>query len=229
MTDRAGRPVRVAAVNDYDLIVEGMAGLLSRYPDRVHVCDRIVVGEPIGGDQIDVALYDSYGRVGVAAPVLAALADRPEIRHVALFSLDLRAELVAAARDAGATGFVSKALPGDAIVDAIVRIAAGEEVELAGTSSRSVEHELDWPGRADGLTERESQVLVLCAEGLTNREIAGALYVGVETVKSHLTNVYRRLGVRNRIQAATYVERAESFRRRAAPVPPGGGSRHRSA
>ena len=130
---------------------------------------------------------------------------------------------------AGATGFVSKALPGDAIVDAIVRIAAGEEVELAGTSSRSVEHELDWPGRADGLTERESQVLVLCAEGLTNREIAGALYVGVETVKSHLTNVYRRLGVRNRIQAATYVERAESFRRRAAPVPPGGGSRHRSA
>ncbi len=45
MTDRPGRPVRVAAVNDYDLIVEGMSGLLSRYPDRVQVCDRIVGGE----------------------------------------------------------------------------------------------------------------------------------------------------------------------------------------
>ena len=64
---------RVAAVNDYELIVAGLAELLARFPDRLVVCDRIVLGEPID-TPIDVALYDTYGRVGIAAPALRALA-----------------------------------------------------------------------------------------------------------------------------------------------------------
>lgn len=207
------RPVRVAAVNDYQLIVEGIAALLRRFPDQVAVCDRIVMGEPVEGDGIDVALYDTYGRVGIAERALRTLAGEPAIRHVAVFSLDFRPALVTEARAAGADAFISKALPGPQIADALVRTGSGEPVEALSTGTRRAEDVLDWPGRVDGLTERESQVLVLCAEGMTNAEIAEALYIGVETVKSHLRSAYRRLGVRNRTHAASYVERAGAFTR----------------
>lgn len=62
-----------------------------------------------------------------------------------------------------------------------------------------------WIGDGHGLTERESEVLVLCARGLRNREIAEALFLNIETVKSHLKRAYSRLGIRNRAQAAAFV------------------------
>ena len=109
--------VRVAAVNDYELIVAGLARLLSQFPDQLDVCDRVVVGDPIELP-IDVALYDTYGRVGIAAPALRALAETPGIGHVAMFSLDLSPDLIAEGRSAGATGFISKGLSGAEIADA---------------------------------------------------------------------------------------------------------------
>ncbi len=66
---------------------------------------------------------------------------------------------------------------------------------------------LGWLGQDDDLTERESQVLLLVADGLTNREIAETLFVNVETVRSHIKRAYQRLGLRNRAQAAAYVHR----------------------
>jgi len=205
-------PVRVAAVNDYELVVQGTAALLSQFPEQLFVCERIVLGEPIDEGPVDVALYDTYGRVGVAADALRSLVEHPEVRRVAVFSLDLRPALVQEAREAGASGFVSKALPGPAIADALVRVAQGEAVFESASPTRQIDDALDWPGRADGLTERESQVLVLCAEGRTNPEIAEALYIGLETVKSHLRKSFKQLGLRNRIQAANYVHRSDGFR-----------------
>jgi DNA-binding NarL/FixJ family response regulator len=108
-------------------------------------------------------------------------------------------------------------LSGDEIARAVVRIAGGEYVEALG-ADRGLEDcsalsELEWPGRQDGLSERESQVLVLCAEGLTNGEIADALFVGLETVKSHLRSVYSKLDIRNRVAAAAYAQRSGAFAR----------------
>lgn len=62
-----------------------------------------------------------------------------------------------------------------------------------------------WLGSNDGLTARESQVIIMCADGLSNQEIADALFVNIETVKSHLKRAYGRLGIRNRAEVATYV------------------------
>lgn len=205
-------PITVAAVNDYELVVEGVAALLRRYPDRLIVADRIIVGEPLSGP-VDVALYDTYGRVGVAAKALRTLVDDPLVGRVAVFSLDLRPELVEEARAAGARGFISKALEGTEIADALVRLAGGEEVEAIGSAQGEVPSELDWPGKSAELSERESQVLVLCAEGLTNKEIGDALYIGSETVKTHLTRVFRKLDLRNRVQAAAYVRSEHGFSR----------------
>lgn len=223
-----GSPVRVAAVNDYELVVEGLARLLEQFPDRVEVAERIVVGEPIAGTNVDVALYDTYGRVGVAAPVLRRLAAEPGIGTVAVFSLDLDERLIADARAAGARAFISKALPASAIVDAVVAAATspGEVMALPegapparGVIDPRMPDAIDWPGRDAGLTERESQVLVLVAEGLTNRQAAEALYLSHETVKSYLRDAYAKIGVANRAAAATYVHRAEGFRQRAGGTP----------
>lgn len=209
--------VRVAAANDYELIVSGVAALLRLYADRLEVRDRIVVGDPIENGPIDVVLYDTYGRTGVFGDALAWLLEHPDVHHVAVFSLDLRPEILADARAAGATGFISKALTGDEIASALERIAAGEEVVALGPEGPSdvatALELLTWPGKEAGLTERESEVLVLVAEGLTNPEIAVALYLSVETVKSHVATIIRKLDLRNRVQAAAYVARSGAFSR----------------
>jgi DNA-binding NarL/FixJ family response regulator len=201
-------PVRVAAVNDYDIVVDGVAALLRRYPERLVVCDRILVGEPLDAP-VDVALYDTFGRVAEAADALRRLILDPLVRHVAVFSFDLRPELIADARQAGASAFLSKALPGEVIAEALVSIADGHYVELTDAVGEP-DPAIHWPGRESGLTERESQVLVLCAEGLTNREIGAKLFIGAETVKSHLRAVFAKLGLRNRVQAGRFVQEAQA-------------------
>ena len=206
-------PISVAVVNDYEIVVAGVAGMLARFPDRIDVCEQIVIGEPIDHPPIDVALYDTYGRGGIAPQALDRLRRHRHILNVAMFSLELVPGLVDEARQHGASGFIAKTLPAEAIVDALLRTAAGEEAMADGRSSRPALDELDWPGKDRGLTERESQVLVLAAEGLTNNEIGAALYVGRETVKSHLSRAYKQLGVRNRTQAASYVHDTGAFER----------------
>lgn len=201
----------MAAVNDYELIVKGLASLLADFPDRLRVRDRFVIGEPVENGPIDVALFDTYGRVGIAENALRTLSRHPDIRRVALFSLDFPATLIADARRFGIRAFISKTLPGRDVADALVDVADGKAVDAIGPRRRQSDARRTWPGRDDGLTERESQVLVLCAEGLTNREIAEALYVNIETVKSHLKRIYRRLGIRNRTEATRYAHRTGAF------------------
>jgi DNA-binding NarL/FixJ family response regulator len=202
--------VRVAAVNDYELIVDGLARLLSKFDDRLEVADRIVIGEPILVP-VDVALYDTYGRVAMAGDALRTLAETPDVGAVAVFSMELGPHLVKLAGDAGARGFISKALAGDEIADAIVRVAKGEHVVATSTWRRPAAIDLDWPGKVDGLSERQSEVMVLVAEGLSNREIADALYLSPNTVKSYLKDIFTRMHFRNRVDATNYVRASGAF------------------
>lgn len=101
-----GRRIRVAAVNDYELIVSGLAQMLSAYEDRLLVCDKIIVGEHIENGPIDVALYDTYGRSGIVDHALEELLGSPHVHNVAMFTLDLRPELIEQARRAGVRAFV---------------------------------------------------------------------------------------------------------------------------
>ena len=156
---------------------------------------------------------------------LAAIGADAQVRSVAMFSSELSPGLIAEAEKAGVRSFIAKSVPAAQLVDALVRIAAGEDVLLeaadgAGTASsngnvavETVLDELDWPGKDEGLSERESQVLALVAEGLTNAEIGARLYLGAETVKTYLRQACSKLGFRNRVQAATWVARSEAFAR----------------
>jgi DNA-binding NarL/FixJ family response regulator len=204
--------VRVAAVNDYELVVAGLAALLGRYPERVACTDAVVIGEPIR-HTVDVALFDTYGRVGIGAEALRTLASIPQISRVAVFSLLVTDALIAQGLEAGASGVISKGATGEQIVDAIEAIARGEQVVVRAPASQPVDDALDWPGHDVGLTLRQSQVLALAAEGLTNREIGEALFLSFDTVKGHLSEAFARLGLRNRVEATAYVHRSESFRR----------------
>ena len=206
----SAQPIRVAAVNDYELVVAGVAALLGRYPDRFRVVDALVVGEPIL-EPVDVALFDTFGRVRLANEALGWLVNQEAVDKIAIFSLSLSPEVIEDGRAVGADGFISKALDGDSIADAIEAVARGEEVVAGAPDTDSPNEQLEWPGRAQGLTQRESEVLVMMSRGYTNAEIATALFIGTETVKTHVRRVLTKLKLRNRAQAGSFVERTGSF------------------
>jgi DNA-binding NarL/FixJ family response regulator len=204
--------VRVAAVNDYELVVAGLAALLEQYPERVVCTDAVIIGEPIP-HEVDVALFDTYGRIGIGADALRTLVSMPQIERVAVFSLLVTDMLIDQGFDAGASGVISKGATGEQIVQALEGVARGDRVVVRAPASHPVDDALDWPGHDDGLTLRQSQVLALAAEGFTNREIGEALFLSLDTVKGHLSEAFARLGLRNRVEATAYVHRSEAFTR----------------
>jgi DNA-binding NarL/FixJ family response regulator len=200
----------VATVNDYELVVAGVAAMLGRFPERFTVVDALIVGEPIAAP-VDVALFDTFGRDKLANEALAWLCAHDQVDKVAVFSLSLASDAVSEGEELGADGFISKALPGREIADAIEAIAAGQQVVAGPQDTDTPLEPLDWPGRAEGLTQRESEVLVMMARGYTNAEIATALFIGTETVKTHVRRVLTKLKLRNRSQAGSFVERNGTF------------------
>lgn len=128
--------------------------------------------------------------------------------RLAFLATTLSSRIRAAARTCGIDALLSKSLTVDELTAALVSAASGVRVDAPGRPASAT----SWPGQAEGLTQREGEVLELCAAGFTNREIADRLYLNVETVKSHLKRVYQRIGLRNRAEAAAFVHRQRSRR-----------------
>jgi DNA-binding NarL/FixJ family response regulator len=211
----AGSRTRVALVNDHEIVVLGLAGMLAPYADRLNVVE-LAAGRAAVDRRVDVALFDTYGRPGLGLARLAELVADPDVRHVAVFTAAVSDALARRALDAGATGFLPKSLAAAELVDALVRVGRGDAVVISEPGRRRRPNG-SWPGQSRGLTERESELLGLVAMGLRNDEIAQALFVTSNTVKSHLKNVFRKLAVRNRAEAAAVVAADPSFLRRPSP------------
>jgi DNA-binding NarL/FixJ family response regulator len=137
---------------------------------------------------------------------IRATPDPPRVLVLTTFDLD---EYVYAGLRAGASGFLLKdALAAD-LVAAIRIVVAGEAVVAPSATRRLIERFLDTDPaprrhpdqRLDGLTEREREVLALMARGLSNAEIAGELYLSEGTVKTHVSHLLGKLGLRDRVQA----------------------------
>ncbi len=206
--------IRVALLNDYDVVVAGLAAMLQSYQARVDVID-VTTGRPTHDEPLDVALYDSYGRPGLDMARVKETVAQDNVRHVAVFTFDFHPRLVDDALSCGVTGYLWKGLTSEQLVDALERIAGGE---LVVSEPRPHTHPLDapelaWPMRHRGLTARESEALALLVTGLRNREIADAMYVSVDTVKTHVRNLYRKLQVRNRAEAVAVALDDRDFRR----------------
>jgi DNA-binding NarL/FixJ family response regulator len=196
--------ISVLVVDDHHLVRAGLIGLLES------AADIDVVGEaPDGGQALeairrrrpDVVLMDiSMPGLDGISTTRAIIAEYPELRIVALTSFAEQTRV----RDmlsAGAVGYLLKDCEPDQLISAI-RAAASGQVPLDPRVAGAV-----LPDRArpsDGLSKREIEVLRLAAKGMANKQIGRALGISERTVKVHLGNVFRCIGVQDRTSAAVW-------------------------
>lgn len=210
-------PARIAIVSDFDEVGAGIARFLAPYATQVAVVATLAPGS-LPAEPVDVVLCDLFGRAEIADSELDALASCDAVGAVAVYAFDPSDALVERARAAGARGIVSKAMPASALAAALVALAGGEDVVAPGTGvGRATREVRGWPGHELGLSEREAEVAVLAAVGHRNSEIAEALAVSIDTVKTHLARSFRKLGVHNRTALSALVHTHAAFRR--LPVP----------
>ena len=127
-SSRKVRLPRLAVVNDYELVVAGVAAMLAPYKARLTIAEAILVDEPVQGPPIDLALYDTFGREGMGMAALKRLLDKDKIRRVAVYTTDMAGSTIGRALRAGVGGYLSKASPADQLADQIERVIAGEVV-----------------------------------------------------------------------------------------------------
>jgi DNA-binding NarL/FixJ family response regulator len=203
-------PVRVVVADDHQVVRTGYAALLDSQADFAVVgtaCDGADAVRTCRALSPDVVLMDVRmpGMDGIEATRVLAGPDGPRVIVLTTFDLD---EYVYDALRAGASGFLLKDVTAEHLFDAVRVVAAGEAL-LAPTVTRRLigEFARQRPRAAPPtaalatLTPRETQVLRLVAEGLSNPEIAARLVVTEETVKTHVSRILGKLGLRDRTQA----------------------------
>jgi DNA-binding NarL/FixJ family response regulator len=208
----AAAPVRIVVADDHEVVRSGFASLLDSQPDFTVVgtasdgVQAVRIGRELGPD---VVLMDIRmpGLDGIEATrrLAGSGAGGPRILVLTTFDLD---EYVYDALRAGASGFLLKDVTAERLFDAVRVIAAGEALLAPAITRRLISEFAQRPApdagstpALDDLTPRETQVLQLVAQGLSNSEIAVRLVVTEETVKTHVSRILGKLGLRDRTQA----------------------------
>jgi DNA-binding NarL/FixJ family response regulator len=197
-----GSPITIALVDDYDVVVMGVAHILDQYRDRVTIAE-LDANEDLS-DAVDIVLYDTFAQAESDHDQIGVLVRNPRARHVVVYTWNFHPDLINGARASGVHGYLSKALPARDFVAALEAIHAGEIViNEPPTRARSVTG-LNWPGRTEGLTDRESEILALITQGKSNAEVAALTFLSPNTVKSYIRTIYRKIGVASRTQAVLW-------------------------
>ncbi|MBO4205449.1 response regulator [Micromonospora echinofusca] len=214
MTEGDGRqrPVRILLVDDQPLLRTGFRMVLGAEEGLDIVAEA---GDGVEAVDLarrllpDVVLMDiRMPRMDGVAATRAIVDARLPVRVLILTTFDLDEYVVGALR-AGASGFLAKDVPADDLVGAIRTVAAGDAVVAPRILKRLLDRfaqalpdpESTLPHALSTLTEREREVLVQVARGLSNAEIARALTVSETTIKTHVGHVLTKLGLRDRVQA----------------------------
>jgi DNA-binding NarL/FixJ family response regulator len=163
---------------------------------------------------VDVAMVDLELPDGSGVDFIAELYEiRPKALALVLSAYSDRV-LLARAIEAGASGVMHKSSPLEDIVEAVRRLFRGEQllsqqevIEAVRLVSRQRREEREAEHTIGRLTPREREVLQALAEGFSDKEIAERLYVGIGTVRTHITSILRKLGVRSRLQALAFAMR----------------------
>jgi DNA-binding NarL/FixJ family response regulator len=218
----AGETVRLLVADDHDVVRSGFASLLDTQPEFTVVgtardgVEAVRIGRELEPDVVlmDVRMPAMDGIEATRQLTGTATAGANGVRILILTTFDLD-EYVYEALRAGASGFLLKDVTAEALFHAVRVIAAGDALLAPGITRRLIS---EFAGRAerfsgpaelarpratglDELTPRETQVLELIAEGLSNLEIADRLVVTEETVKTHVSRILGKLGLRDRTQA----------------------------
>ncbi|MET0861235.1 MAG: response regulator transcription factor [Microbacterium sp.] len=209
---------RVLLADDHEMVRAGFRIILGSQPDIE------VVGEAATGAEalaraaelvpdvicMDVQMPDMDGLEATRRIV----ADNTVTSAVLILTTFDRDDYLFEALQAGASGFLLKNSTPEQLIDAVRVVAAGDALLSPGVTRRVIErfgaspdtaaHPATPPAELDTLTDRETEVLQLVAQGLSNAEIARSLFVGEATVKSHVSKVLQKLGLRDRIQAVVW-------------------------
>lgn len=203
MHEQRNHPIRIVLADDHELVLEGLRGLLSREPDMeviAAVTDGAALLTLLQREAPDVVVLD------LEMPTRDGLSCLEAIRRA---GLPVKVIILTAFGDGGtlqsaweqhADGFALKTDPPRQTVATIRNVASGQIVFPHAV--RQVTQAGAQPGRLTRLTERERAVLELLANGMTNAQIAERLVVQESTVKYHLQNIFQKLGVANRTEAA---------------------------
>ena len=202
--------IAVLIVDDHGLVREGLRTLLESQ-DGFHVVgdartadEGLALARRLHPDVVvlDVRLPDRDG-----FEICGEIRELSSNSRILMFSGLAEGTALIEAAKAGADGFVSKEADNAEIVDAVRRVASGAAV-LSATSAQALFRQLrrQEPGvsKLSVLSDREREVLGLLAEGLTNREIAGRLFISEKTVRNHVSGVLRKLDFRHRTEAALF-------------------------
>src|SRR6476659_8500908 len=170
MASRVQGPITVAIIDDYDVVVMGVANMLDQYSDRVVIAE-LDTNEALL-DTVDIALYDSFAQPESDHDEIAVLVANPRARRVVVYTWNFHSDLIHSALQQGAHGYLSKTLPARELVIALEAVHAGETIISGFRRARSAVG-LDWPSRGEGLSDRESKILALITQGESN---AGVLW-----------------------------------------------------
>ncbi|HEY0473767.1 MAG TPA: response regulator transcription factor [Kribbella sp.] len=211
--------IKVFLLDDHEVVRLGLRQLLEGEPDIEVVGEAATAAQAIARVPalqpdvavLDVRLPDGDG-ITVCREIRSTLDRPPACLMLTSFSDD---EALFTAIMAGAAGYLLKQVSGTDLIGAVRRLAAGESLlDPAMTTAvldrlRNPAEEDDDP-RYKSLTEQERRILALIAEGKTNRQIAGTMFLAEKTVKNYVSGLLRKLGMERRTEAAVYaVERAK--------------------
>lgn len=203
-------PIKVLVADDHRVVRAGLVALLRQSPGLD------VVGEAGNGDEAVRLAGDLQPHVvlmDMQMPVLNGVdatrhirSQWPQIEVLVLTTYDTD-ELIWSGLQAGAKGYLLKDVPADELLKGIEAVAAGRSL-LPPHIAAKLMQVLSQGGPARGdpaeqLTERELEILQLMARGAANKEIAGALFISENTVKTHVSNLFQKLGARDRTEAVT--------------------------
>ena len=193
--------IRVALVNDYDIVVQGLRAMLRRYEGRIEFVELSVDNHV--DSYADIALYDSFASPRSSPQRSAAIADNSRVGKAVLYSWEIGQSEIAEALARGVAGYISKTTPTHQMVETIEAIHRGDE-PVHNPPGRLQANYGDWPGREEGLTQREAEILALITQGFSNEEIARHANITINSVKTYIRSCYRRIGVSRRAQAVLW-------------------------
>lgn len=203
--------IRVVVVDDHEIVRKGIIAYLQT-DDTIKVVGQASSGDAgatlILNEKPDVVLMDLIMENGTGIEATRQVMETFPTCKIIILTSYYDDEQIFPAIEAGAFSYILKTSAADEIVNVIKKAANGENViepKVAGkmmSNFRTEQKKLH-----DALTEREMEVLLCIGNGLANQEISDKLYIGIKTVKTHVSNILSKLEVQDRTQAAVYVHR----------------------